>query len=60
MITNEGGKRELEYVASCICDSKCIYPRIWNEEQMGCELSESEVCKNCELNQLVEGVIVDE
>ena len=60
MITNEGGKHELEYVASCICDAKCIYPRIWNEEQMGCELSESEVCKNCELNQLVEGVIVDD
>lgn len=60
MITNEGGKHELEYVAACICDSKCIYPHIWDEDRMGCELSESEVCKNCEMNQLVEGVIVDD
>ena len=60
IVKGNGDKHELEYVASCICDSKCIYPHIWHDDQMGCELSESEVCKNCELNQLVEGVIVDE
>lgn len=60
IVKREADKHELEYAASCICDAKCIYPHIWDEERMGCELSESEVCRNCELNQLVEGVIVDE
>ena len=60
IVKREADKHELEYTASCICDAKCIYPRIWDEERMGCELSESEVCRNCELNQLVEGVLVQE
>lgn len=60
IVKRAADKHELEYVASAICDSKCIYPHIWDEERMGCELSESEVCKCCELNRLVEGVIVQE
>ena len=58
IVKRAADKHELEYTASCICDSKCIYPHIWDEERMGCELSESEVCRNCELNLLVEGVLV--
>lgn len=59
MLTNRPGKHELEYTASAICDNYCKFPLIWDEDRFG-ELSESDVCKNCPLNQLVEGLALDD
>ena len=42
----------LEEIAQSICDTRCKYPDIWDEEKEGCELCESEICKNCPLGRL--------
>lgn len=41
----------LEQIAIEICESRCKYPDIWDEEAMGMELCESEVCAHCPLNR---------
>jgi len=43
---------QLEYVASQICETRCKYPDLWDEEKEGIDLSESDYCVNCPLNQL--------
>lgn len=35
-----------------ICDKYCKYPYEWDAEAEGCELAESDICKNCPLNRL--------
>lgn len=42
----------LQEVADDICSHYCKYPEIWDEEKEGCELCESEICKNCPLSRL--------
>lgn len=42
----------LESVAEEICQNYCKWPDQWDEEVRGCELSESDICKNCPLNRL--------
>jgi hypothetical protein len=44
--------KQLEEIANEICNNYCKYPEQWDEEKEGCELSESEHCKNCPLNRL--------
>lgn len=44
--------RQLEDIAADICRNYCKYPELWDEEIMGCELAESEICKQCPLNRL--------
>ena len=41
-----------EKAKAMICDKYCKYPHIWDEEDEGCELCESEICKNCPLNRI--------
>jgi hypothetical protein len=41
----------LEQIAIEICESRCKYPDLWDEEAMGMELCESEVCAHCPLNR---------
>lgn len=35
-----------------MCENYCKYPLIWDEEKEGVELSESDICFNCSLNDL--------
>ena len=42
----------LEEIASEICERYCKYPDTWDEEKEGCDLSESDICKNCPLSLL--------
>lgn len=35
-----------------ICMNYCKYPVIWDEEKEGVELSESDICRNCPLDEL--------
>lgn len=42
----------IQEVADEICSHYCKYPEVWDEENEGCELSESEICQNCPLNRL--------
>lgn len=42
----------IEEVKEQICNDYCRYPREWDEEEQGCDLSESETCANCPLNRL--------
>lgn len=42
-------------LAARICDDYCKWPAIWDEEKEGCQLSESDICKNCPL-ALLEGM----
>lgn len=43
---------QLEAIAEEMCNHYCKYPDLWNEEAEGCELSESEHCRNCPLGRL--------
>lgn len=43
----------LEDIANKICDEYCKYPDTWDEEKEGCELCDSEICKNCPVGRLV-------
>lgn len=45
-------EQELERIKDLFCRNYCKYPDIWDEEKEGCELAESDVCANCELNKL--------
>lgn len=42
----------IEEVKTQICNDYCRYPNEFDEEEEGCELSESEICGNCPLNRL--------
>lgn len=44
--------QELEEIAEDICRNYCKYTDTWDEEAEGCELSESDVCRNCPLSRL--------
>lgn len=44
----------LEAIASEICNDYCKYPLLWDDNKMGTELSESEICRNCPLNRLLD------
>ena len=43
---------EIEETKTDFCDHYCKHPYIWDEEKEGCELCESEICKNCPLGRL--------
>lgn len=43
----------MEQIAEAMCNNYCKFPSIWNEEEEGMELCESDICKNCPLNRLV-------
>ena len=43
---------KMEILKKNICDNYCKYPLIWNEEKEGIQLSESEICSHCPLNEL--------
>lgn len=43
---------QIEEIKEDICNKYCKYPDTWDEEKEGCELCESDVCKNCPLNRL--------
>lgn len=42
----------IEEVKTDICMNYCKYPGARDEEKMGIELPESEICKNCPLDRL--------
>ena len=42
----------IEEVFDEICTKYCKYPDTWDEEKEGCELMDSDICKNCPLNRL--------
>ena len=35
-----------------MCNEYCKYPDTWDEEEKGCELSDSGICDNCPMNDL--------
>ena len=41
-----------ENLKARFCNDYCRYPRSWDEDAEGTELSESDVCANCPLNDL--------
>lgn len=43
---------KLEKIAEEICNSYCKYPETWDAEKEGCELFESDICKNCPLSRM--------
>lgn len=43
---------KIEKAINSICDHYCKYPTIWDEEKEGCDLANSEVCRNCPLNSI--------
>lgn len=45
-------REQLDEISTQICSHYCKYPDIWDEEKEGCELQDSEHCKNCPLNEL--------
>lgn len=51
---------EIEQTASDMCRWYCRFPLIWDEQVMNQELSESELCKNCPMSELMHGMVVEE
>lgn len=43
---------QIQDIVSEFCDKYCKYPENWDKEKEGCELSDSETCKNCPLTRL--------
>ena len=43
---------QIEEIKDDICNDYCKYPDIWDEDKEGCELAESDHCRNCPLNRL--------
>ena len=43
---------QLQEIIEDFCNNYCKYPDLWDEEKEGCELSESDICKNCPLNRI--------
>lgn len=44
---------QLQQIAEDFCENYCKWPNEWDEEQKGCELCESDICKNCPVGRLV-------
>ena len=44
----------LQEVADDICTNYCKWPDLWDQEQMGMELWESDFCDKCPLNRIVQ------
>lgn len=44
--------KQLEQIAEDFCNNYCKYPETWDAEKEGCELSKSDVCKQCPINRL--------
>ena len=42
----------LEEIVEDFCNNYCKWPDLWDEEQEGCELPDSEHCQNCPLNKI--------
>lgn len=42
----------IQDVIDKMCTKYCKYPDTFDEELEGCELMDSEICKNCPLNDL--------
>lgn len=42
----------MEQIKQTICDEYCKFPGAWDADAEGCELAESDICKNCPLNRL--------
>ena len=42
----------IEDVKADVCNNYCKYPHIFDEESEGCELCESDICRNCPLGRL--------
>lgn len=51
---------ELEQAASDMCKYYCRYPLIWDEQVMNHELSESELCRNCPMSELLHGLVIED
>lgn len=45
-------ENRIEAIIENICMNYCKYPDNWDEEKEGVELSESDICRNCPLNEL--------
>lgn len=45
---------ELLEIAGIVCDEYCKYPHIYDEDNEEQPRAESEICKNCPLNKLLE------
>lgn len=43
----------IEEIIEEMCDDYCRYPREWDAEAEGCDLSESDVCASCPMNKLL-------
>ena len=41
-----------EVLKNRFCNDYCRYPREWDEDAEGTELSESDICANCPMNDL--------
>ena len=53
-------KEEFEQRADEMCRFYCRYPLLWDEQVMGHELSESELCRNCPMCELMHGLVIEE
>ena len=43
---------QLEQIAEEFCNNDCKYPYIWDAENEGIELSESDICANCPMSRI--------
>lgn len=43
---------QIEEIKDDICNNYCKYPDLWDEVAWGCELPESDICRDCPLNRL--------
>ena len=53
-------KEELENAAGEMCRWYCRFPLLWDEQVMGQELSESELCRNCPMSELLKGAVIED
>ena len=42
----------IEEIKNDICNNYCKWPDVWDEEAEGCDLSESDHCRECPFNRL--------
>ena len=52
-------KEEIEQAAEDMCKWYCRFPLIWDEQVMGQELSESELCASCPMSELLKGTVIE-
>ena len=43
---------QIEEIKDDICNNYCKWPDVWDEEAEGCDLTESDYCRDCPLNRL--------